>query len=141
MSKIYFQVLSIFAVVCVLTICSSCCSSASKTTKENKTSVDRNLPESLPPGNANVTGLIKELIEDEKYLTATLKIEEVFGYGPSTPILPPGSEIKIYVLKSLIKDQGNKFMEGEELSMRIAIQQGANENNKWMFKYFIKKTN
>ena len=141
MNKNYIQILFIFTIASVFAVCSLSCSSGEKNTKEDKTIVKQIPAESLPPGNANITAQIKEVIQEEKNLTATLKIEEVFGYGPSTPPLPPGSEIKIYVPKSLIKDQENKLIEGEKLSMRIAFEKGAKEMNKWMFKYFVKKTN
>ena len=141
MNKNYIQILFVFTIAGVFTACSLSCSSGGKNTKEDTTVVKQKPTESLPPGNANITAQIKEINEEEKNLTVTVNIEEVFGYGPSTPFLPPGSEIKIYVPKSLIKDQENKLIEGEKLSMRIAFEKGAKEMNKWMFKYFVKKTN
>ncbi|MEJ2615127.1 MAG: hypothetical protein P8Z35_09220 [Ignavibacteriaceae bacterium] len=137
MDKNYIKILFVFTIAIVFAACSS---SVSKNTKEDKTIVKQKPAESLPPGNANVVAQIKEVNEEEKNITATINIEEVFGYGPSTPVIPPGSEIKIYVSKSLIKEKENKFIVGDELSMRIAFVRGANEINKWMFKYFIKKT-
>lgn len=59
-------------------------------------------PPPIAPGTARISASIIHAEETERGYHCTLKVEDVHGYGSSTPPLPTGSEIKALMLPHVI---------------------------------------
>ncbi len=119
------------------------CNSSRSSEKDNSkgdTKVEKpDVPSPPPPGQADVKALIEEYSENENIITADIKITEVLRYGPSTPPLAPGSEIKLSLKKQASDKEKDKFIKGSTTFMRISYNQGINDKNGWEFVMFIEK--
>ena len=54
-------------------------------------------PPPIAPGTAQVTAILLSAEEAENSHRCTLRINQVLGYGSSTPPLPSGSEIEVII--------------------------------------------
>lgn len=63
--------------------------------------MEKATPPAPAPGTAMATALVKGCEEKDDRFRCTLLIEEVNGYGASTPPLPVGSEVEVAVPKSV----------------------------------------
>ena len=84
-----------------------CCASEGDNLNQN-TNADKKMPVpadpiSFAPGTVRVTAVILDSEEKEKIFLCTFRIEETHGYGPATPPIPFGSEVKVEVTKFLLE--------------------------------------
>ncbi|HMB89908.1 MAG TPA: hypothetical protein VKP65_03620 [Rhodothermales bacterium] len=69
------------------------------------------------PGTAMVSALVKGCEEKDDSFLCTLLIEQVDGYGASTPPLPVGSEVDVAVPKSVLGEASD----GSQAAALLAI--------------------
>jgi hypothetical protein len=86
---------------------SSACS-FSKKEEPGEESMEKATPPPAPaPGTAMATALVTGCDEKDDSFRCTFLIEQVAGYGASTPPLPVGSEVEVAVPKSVFGEDAD----------------------------------
>ncbi|MGE5498453.1 MAG: hypothetical protein ACM3Q2_10300 [Syntrophothermus sp.] len=128
--------LPVTALLLLITVLINCCTNTSKEKNisqmekeygKSKTAIpDSNKPEPLAPGTADIKAWMQEFTETEDQYICKLKVEEVNGYGPAAPPLPPGYLLNALVPMELIKKNNyladKIFVKGKLLEMSVRAQ-------------------
>lgn len=82
---------------------------------------------SLAPGTAKVTAEVLTRTEKERFYVCSFRIKTVHGYGSATPPLPPGTEIKVAISKTLLEKSSrtpSEFLKnGNTLKMTLSYRE------------------
>lgn len=103
-----------------------CCTTAKTTEFKN--------PVSLAPGNVNLKVVVMETKKQNDLTTCKVKIDEINGYGHSTPPLAPGAIIDVLFQGSDERISGIKVQ--DNLNIRVQYQPSPGEKGYWIFVSF-----
>ncbi len=113
--------------------------SSSKQKKEDETAVNDTLRYQIPipPGNAAVRGLVLNIDSTGDEPVYQIRIVEVFEYGASTPVLPAGTELRLYTRPGLSEEERKILSVGNETGIQISHIRGMGDLEYWSLVKFI----
>ncbi len=118
----------------ILFSCASSINEKSKSTVSSQKEIMHPTPsQSIPPGTANVSAAILTCEKKKDYFSCSFRIITVHGYGSATPLLPPGSEIIIEIVKINFKERNPPLSQtlqpGNILKMSLSYNQALSRKN------------
>ncbi|MFO7445293.1 MAG: hypothetical protein R6W90_02955 [Ignavibacteriaceae bacterium] len=128
----------LFSAILILSFILTSCCSADKTTKENREMPSFKAAESIPPNSADVKVKILNVTESGEDIICRAEVEQVTGYGASTPPLPAGKEIEIHFTKKAADEAAIKINSRLYLRASHLFSRG-DEKDYWAFIKFIKE--
>ncbi len=120
--KHLFFLLTVFSMIFLYCASSKNNLSQDKVSPENNWRPPPRMEIPLSPGTAKVKAEILNKIQENEQLSAYVRIQQVLKYGPATPILPVGSEIKTELSPSLqekLKSTEFSFTQGDTVTITL----------------------
>jgi len=103
----------------------SCSSSRNSVPQEKKDDSPKKVlppaPVPLSPGVARVMAIPLLYNQEDQMQICTLKIEQVTGYGMSTPVLTVGSEVQVQMDMNLDQQQREQFISAKQEARPITM--------------------
>lgn len=115
-----------FIIVALLAaaVFSSCCSTSKMTNKPPEQAT-------IPPQNADIKISVLEIVTSGDNIYCNAKVDEVTGYGPSTPPLAQGQIIKIYFPAKVVEQE--KIAAEKHLYVRASWLSKRDSSGYWNF--------